>query len=29
MEMAGLSLGVSAISFLIGVALRTFVGVEV
>ena len=29
MEMAGLSLGVSAISFLIGVALRHFTGIEV
>lgn len=29
MEMAGLSLGVSAISFLIGVVLRTFAGIEV
>ncbi|MBN2164354.1 MAG: VIT1/CCC1 transporter family protein [Pontiellaceae bacterium] len=29
MEMAGLSIGVSAISFLIGVALRKFTGIEV
>jgi VIT1/CCC1 family predicted Fe2+/Mn2+ transporter len=29
LEMAGLSLGVSAISFLIGVLLRTFIGVDI
>ena len=28
LEMAGLSLGVSAISFLIGIALRRFAGIE-